>query len=129
MKNASYVTQTRGGLALLAIATLLLSGCTANSPVPPSETEGPLSGTLKAVTNFGSSYYGLTLGLEMLKKDAPGVTVESVELTSGADSLTAVAAGQADVVTVGVPPLLLARDKGLEVKFGGMLNTAYSALV
>ncbi|WP_213453698.1 ABC transporter substrate-binding protein [Rhizomonospora bruguierae] len=117
------------GLRAAAAGTViaLLAGCGSTS-TGATGSDGETS-TVKVVTNFGTIYYGLLLGLDLLAEEHPDLKVEHVQLSAGGDSLTALASGQADLVSVGVSPVLIAREKGLPVRFGGALVTAHIALV
>jgi NitT/TauT family transport system substrate-binding protein len=114
-------------LALGGTMVALVAAC---SPATPETKEADSeSHTVRVVTNFGTIYYGLLLGLDLLVEERPDVKIEHVQLSAGGDSLTAIAANQADLVSVGVSPLLIAREKGVPAKFGGALVTAHVALV
>lgn len=114
-------------LALGGTMMVLLGAC--SSAGNDSEAAGQESQTVRVVTNFGTIYYGLLLGLDLLVEERPELKIEHVQLSAGGDSLTAIAANQADLVSVGVSPLLIAREKGVPAKFGGALVTAHVALV
>lgn len=112
-------------VALVMAASLLAAcGSGGESPNASGETQ-----TLRVVTNFGTIYYGLLLGLDLLSEENSDLTIEHVQLSAGGDSLTALASDQADLVSVGVSPVLIGREAGVPAKFGGALVTAHVALV
>ncbi|MER7417212.1 ABC transporter substrate-binding protein [Micromonospora peucetia] len=117
------------GLRAAAAATVIALVAACGSTSEGTTGADGETNTVRVVTNFGTIYYGLLLGLDLLAEERPDLKIEHVQLSAGGDSLTALASNQADVVSVGVSPVLIAREKGVPVRFGGSLVTAHVALV
>ena len=102
------------GIALLLALTLVFvafSACAGNSA--KSDTV-----TIRIAQQYGMLYAPVyvTEKLGLLEKHLPGANLEWSQLTGGAAINEALIAGQLDVGFVGIPPALIAWDKGADYR-------------
>jgi NitT/TauT family transport system substrate-binding protein len=110
-------------LVSVAVGVTLVAAACGTSGNASGASDAKSGGTIRILTNFGSAFYPFIVAKEenLIQKYAPGVTVQWVTLSAGADSVTALASGQEDIASLGVPPLLIAVSKQVPIKLAGGL--------
>ncbi len=125
MKNA-YVASFKNkrgkialGLLMTVCLTLLLAGCQS-----ASDETGQMN--LKIAKQFGLAYAPLTImeSQDLLKKHAPDLTVEWVQLANTAAIREAILSDELDVGFMGIPPFLIGADNGMGWKIFTGLSRA-----
>jgi len=102
-------------LLLIAFSLLFINGC--------SKKETP-SGKIRIAEQYGLAYAPLQILREkrFLEESSSGVEVQWVTLGNTAAIREAVLAGDLDIGFMGIPPFLIARDKGMEWKIATGLS-------
>ncbi|MBN2657115.1 MAG: ABC transporter substrate-binding protein [Spirochaetales bacterium] len=100
---------------LVLLSLFLLPGCTG---------KGSSEGKIRIAEQYGLAYAPLQILREkgFLEEAAEGIEVEWVRLGNTAAIREAVLAGDLDIGFMGIPPFLIARDKGMEWKIATGLS-------
>lgn len=103
---------------MLLVSSFILASCQpqpaqATQPVVTAPTE-----KIRIAMQFGLGYAPLTIAQEkkLFEKYLPGVEIEWKQLGSGSAINEAMIAGEVDAAVMGIPPFLVAWDKGVPVK-------------
>lgn len=116
-------------IVLGLVASLALTGC---NEAKPTATAVPKVGTINIAYQNGMSYAPFYVMQEkkIIEKYLPDVNVVYSVLGSGSAVSESLAAGKLDVGIMGVAPMLIAWDKGVDIKvFSGLVNTPLGLVV
>lgn len=102
-------------VVLLLVVLLALSGCGETNQQAQAPTAVP---KMRLAVQFGLGYAPLTVAdeLDLFAKYLPGVEVEWKQFGSGGAIREALIAGELDAAVMGIPPYLIAWDKGADWK-------------
>lgn len=108
---------------IVMLASLILSACTPATAAPAAASNNPAPAAastekIRISMQYGLGYAPLTIAQnqKLFEKYLPGVQVEWKTFGSGAAINEALVAGEADAAVMGIPPFLVAWDKGVPVK-------------
>lgn len=122
MRSRSHlITMVMAALCLFTAAcgSSGSQGSGSGPPAAKTNTSGSQPRTkLRIVQQFGLGFLPVTVLVDqqLLKKYAPEVEVEEINLSSGNSVTEALIAGIGDVGVLGIPPALLAIEKGVDIR-------------
>lgn len=111
----------------VALATVFTMSTALTACQDKKADTGSFTGTIRIAYQNGMSYapFYVMQKKKLIEKYLPGVTVKWSKLGSGSAVSESLAAEKADVGVMGIPPLLIAWDKGATYKmFSGLINNS-----
>lgn len=114
---------------LLIISLVILMGCS-GSAKETHETRVQYTGTIKIAEQFGLGYAPLQImkELKLMEKYLPGIKVEWKQMGTGGVIREALISGDLDIGFMGIPPYLVAWDKGVDWRIATGLSNSPQGL-
>lgn len=108
-------------LLIVAVVCTSLIGCS----LPNKNNKTASAPVIRLADQFGLGYAPITVMLEQkfLEKHLPDIKIERLKFGSGGAVREAMIAGNLDVGFMGIPPFLVAWDKGVDWKITGALGS------
>ncbi len=120
-------------IVVLSVVCVILLGLKLFSSPPDTISQGDYSNVkIRIARQYSISYAPVYVAEKMglIEKYIPGATVEWVTISGGAAITEALISGHLDVGFVGIPPAMIAWDKGADLKIvSGIVVPTYNLMV